>query len=109
MIPNIIADFSDDLDTCTITIDGHVYRDLRVKKVNLRDWQEPEMTYSVKIPCAKVLGQDYMLCAGRDYIYSYTHRERKPLVLTIAEDDDEIVDLPKRKKKKVDIKQERLL
>lgn len=97
--PKITAEFAPDLDTCTIVISGHVYHNLRVKKTNLRDWNDPQMVYQVFIPCRKTLGRDYMLCAGMDAIFGRQHPERKPLVLRVM-DEDEIADLPKRGKKK---------
>ncbi len=101
--PIIHFKFSASMDMCDITVeqDGKEasYSDLRVKKVNLRDWQEPEMVYQVFIPCRKALGRDYMLCAGRDAIFSYVHNERKPFVFTPM-GNNEIVDLPQRKKSK---------
>lgn len=88
MTPVIQAAFSKHLDTCSISIDGHVYRDLIVKKINLTDWDDPQFVYIVKTPCAKALGQDYMASFGLDYIYHYEHPERQPIFLTPISDDD---------------------
>lgn len=97
------AVWSEDLNTCTVTIarglDAHTYYNLLVKKVNLRDWQEPQMTYTVKVPCETVLGHNLMVCFGRDAVYGYVHNERQPFVFTPLE-DDEIIDIPQRKKGK---------
>ena len=97
MTPDIRFNFHKGLDTCDIIISQGgkeaSFSNLRVKKTNLRDWNEPQVVYQVFIPCRKALGRDYMLCAGMDAIFGRQHPERKPLVLTIAED------LPKRKKK----------
>lgn len=94
--------FAPDMDICTITVmqDGieYTYSNLRVKKTNLRDWNDPQFVYQVFIPCHKALGRDYMLCAGRDAVYSYIHPERKAFTFTL--EVDEIVVLPKRGKKK---------
>lgn len=96
--PKITAEFAPDLDTCTIVISGHVYHNLRVKKTNLRDYDNPQMVYQVFIPCRKALGRDYMACFGRDAVYSYTHPERK--AFTFTPEVDEIVAPPKRKGKR---------
>lgn len=99
----IQATFSKDLNTCSVSIDGHIYRDLRVKKINLRDWEEPEWVYLVKVPCAKALGQDYMLSCGRDYIYKYEHPERTELVLNKWTAEDEAKLKPKKKKNQLSL------
>lgn len=97
------AVWSEDMHTCSITIarglDAHTYYNLRTKKVNLRDYKEPEVVYSVKIPCKDALGEDYMLCCGHDTIYNYKHPEYQLLILRML-DDDEIIDIPQRKKGK---------
>jgi hypothetical protein len=85
--------FSEDLKTCTITIgegvDSHVYHNLPVKKRNLRDWEDPQPIYIVKIPCAAALGKNYMAAFGLDAIYNFNHPERQELVLTPMNDDDD--------------------
>lgn len=104
--PVIKAVWAEDLNTCTVTIamgvESHTYYNLRTKKVNLRDYKDPEVVYTVRIPCRVVFGQDFMLCAGHDAIYGYKHPEWRELIFTPLEDDDEIIDLPKRKKKQKD-------
>lgn len=103
--PLVDFTFHDDLNLCDvrITLNGKSasFHDLRVKRVNLRDWQEPQLLYQVFIPSEKVLGQNWMLVCGNDAIFGYIHREAKPFVFT-PESDDDIIDLPKRKKKKKD-------
>lgn len=103
MTPIIEFQFSADLWTCDITISENgksaSFHDLRVKRVNLRDYQDRQMVYQVFIPCAKALGQNWMLVCGNDAIFGYIHREAKPIVFTPAEGED-IIDLPKRKQKK---------
>lgn len=102
--PVIKAVWAKDLNTCTVTIadgiDSHTYHNLRTKKQNLRDREDPQVVYTVKIPCRAALGQDYMLCCGHDTIYNYKHPEWQELIFTPLGDDDEIMDIPQRKKGK---------
>lgn len=93
MTPSIRFSFHDHYDLCDIIIEEsgkHAeYGSLRTKKVNLRDYEDPQIVYQVKIPCAKVFGQDYMLCCGMDAIKGYKHPEYQELILTPMNDDEE--------------------
>lgn len=91
--PLIDAHFSNDLNTCDLTIwhnkQTASYHGLIVKKINLTDRNDPQFVYIVKIPCAKALGQDYMASFGLDAIYHYEHPERQPIFLTPIDDEQD--------------------
>lgn len=102
MTPDIQFVFHDGLDLCDITVSeggkSASFQNLRVKRVNLRDWQDVQMVYQVFIPCAKALGRDYMLLADRYSIIGRQHPEARPIVFTPYVEDDE--EKPKKGKKK---------